>query len=74
MAFPRSPIPNAQNSKTVSSTAIPFYATVRSLDPEFEREKHDSLTYPFGEAGHQARDFYADLYQQWPYGNTYGAT
>jgi hypothetical protein len=40
---------------------------VLSLDPTFERDKHDELFYPFGEAGHRARDFYGDPYTSGAY-------
>jgi hypothetical protein len=35
---------------------------VLDLDPTFERDKHDEIFYPFGEAGHRARNFYGDPY------------
>lgn len=61
------PPPTQQSSKTVSSIAIPFLQVVISLEPEFERNKHDELFYAFGEAGHRARNFYGDPYTSGPY-------
>ena len=56
------PTPTQQNSKTVTSIAIPWLRVVLNADPNFEKEKHDELQYPFGENGHRARNFYADPY------------
>lgn len=60
MASP--PPPTQASSRTVTSIQIPFLRVVLDLDPTFERDKHDELFYPFGEAGHRARNFYADPY------------
>ena len=56
------PPPTQASSRTVTSIAIPFLRVVLDLDPTFERDKHDELFYPFGEAGHRARNFYGDRY------------
>jgi hypothetical protein len=56
------PPPTQASSRTVTSIAIPFLRVVLDLDPTFERDKHDELMYPFGEAGHRARNFYGDPY------------
>ena len=61
------PAPTQASSKTVSSITIPFLQVVLNLDPAFQRNKHDELFYPFGEAGHRARDFYGDPYVSGPY-------
>jgi hypothetical protein len=37
------------------------------MEPEWQRNKHNELFYPFGEAGHRARDFYGDPYVSGPY-------
>jgi hypothetical protein len=37
------------------------------MDPTFQRDKHRELQYPFGEAGHRARDFYGDPYASGAY-------
>ena len=64
---PGPPPPTQASSKTVTSIAIPFLQVVLNLDPAFERDKHDELFYPFGEAGHRARNFYGDPYASGPY-------
>lgn len=56
------PPPTQASSRTVTSIAVPFLRFVLDIDPTFERDKHDELFYPFGEAGHRARDFYGDPY------------
>jgi hypothetical protein len=55
------------SSKTVASIEISWDSVIDSLDPEFEREKHDELFYDFGEAGHRARNFYGDPYTSGAY-------
>jgi len=59
--------PTQASSRTVTSIAIPFLRVVLDLEPTFERDKHDELMYPFGEAGHRARNFYGDPYVLGPY-------
>jgi hypothetical protein len=54
--------PTQASSKTVTSIEIPFLRMVLDLEPTFERDKHNELFYPFGEAGHRARNFYGDPY------------
>ena len=64
------PPPTQASSRTVTSIEIPFLRVVLDLDPTFERDKHDELMYPFGEAGHRARDFYGDPYVSGAYAPT----
>src|SRR5208337_564401 len=55
--------------RPVTTISVPFVSAVLSVDPEHYRKLHDSCFYPFGEAGHKARNFYADSFSAWPYGN-----
>jgi hypothetical protein len=59
--------PAQASAKTVTSIEIPFLRIVLDLEPTFERDKHNELFYPFGEAGHRARNFYGDPYTSGAY-------
>ena len=61
------PPPTQASSRTVSSISLPFLREVLDFDPTFERDKHNELFYPFGEAGHNARNFYGDPYTSGAY-------
>lgn len=59
--------PTQASSRTVTSISIPFLRVVLDLEPTFQRDKHDEIFYPFGEAGHRARNFYGDPYASGAY-------
>jgi hypothetical protein len=68
------PPPTQASSKTVTSIEVPFLRVVLDLDPTFERDKHNEIFYPFGEAGHRARNFYGDPYVSGAYAPALGGS